>query len=452
MPYTFQTFAQAKAALAARLYNSTETFFADAELGAYVLEALQFFNACANFYRNEFTFPGRQNVTWYDLTDTTNLPNTLRPLTTTDQSLIELIEYHFLEPQTSTYPLTWTGSKQFAISDILSAIQQVRDELLSDTNCAITESLVSATAGRIFLPGNALNIRRVCWIPVSGFGYTPNCLVPSDIWSDQSFDAGFPQLPAGYPQNYRRSTEPPLSFDVDIQPAVPGQYDVLTVNAGAALSTTASTILPVPNDWCSIIKWGAIAQLLGRDSAAHDTLRANYALGRYKQGVAAIQSTPALLAARINNVPVVVETLQNADWYAANWQAQAAGSPVNVWYAGLNMLALNPVPSANNAFSVTATVLQNMVLPTLNTDFLQVGQDDMGAILDYAQHIALFKSGGAEFAQTIPLYNNFMRHCGLYNSKLKGLSNYLEMIDGRGRDDERLHATFTKPTPAEVSK
>lgn len=448
MPYTSTTYTQAKAQLAERLYYTSAPFWPDAELGAYILEALQSFNAFANFYRSEFVFPSVQGGTWYDLT---NQPGTLRPFTTTDTSLISLIEYHLLEPQNIAYPLVWAGSKQFAFPDILAAIQQLRDQLLSESGCTLSESLVSAVPGRTFLPDSVTSIRRVCWIP-AGFGFTPNCLLPSDIWGQQSFEAGFPQLSPGYPLTYRRSSEPPLSFDVDIQPAVPGQYDTLTMNAGTPLSLTAATTLPVPDDWTPIVKYGALAQLFSRGSAAEDPFRAQYCAMRYKQGVAAMTMAPALIAARIGDVPVTVEAVTNADFYAANWQGLTPGTPVALYYAGLNMVALAPAPDVNGPYSVTASVVRNMVLPASDADFIQVGRDDMNAVLDYAQHIAMLKCGGAEFAATFPLYQSFMRHCALYNSKLKALSPYLEQIDLRSVEDQRANPLYSKPSPAEVTQ
>jgi hypothetical protein len=447
MAYAFITYLQARSALAQRLSDASKNFFIDAELGVYVKEALQTFNALANFYRDDFTFPARQNVTWYDLTDSTNLPNTLRPLTTTDQSLLNAIEYHLLEPQTASYPLTWTGSKQFAVTDILNALQQVRDQTLSESGCTITQRLVAAVSGRTTLADTVINIRRVAWIPNTGLGYAANCLMPSDIWGTQSFEPGFVQAAPGIPQIYRRSTEPPLSFDVDIQPAVAGNYDVLTVDAGATLLTTASTILPVPNDWCWAIKFGALAQLFGRDGLAADPLRANYCSERFVQAMAAMRLAPALLAARIANVPVVVDAVQAADFYRANWQALAAGVPDSLYYAGLNMVALVTLPNAGS-YTVTATVVRNMPLPVADGDFLQVGRDDINAILDYAQHVAMLKCGGAEFASTFPLYSSFIRHCTLYNSKLSAMSPFREWIDLRSQEDDRLNPTFSSVTPA----
>ena len=449
MAYSFITFAQAKTQLAQRLTDLTKQQWTDTELGLYIIDALQSFNALANFYREEFVFNSQANVTWYDITNTAQAPATLRPMSYTDQQIVNYIQYHFLEPQTSTYPLTWTGSLQFSVSDLLNAIQQTRDEILSESVCTVTEALIAANAGRTFLNQAALGLRRVVWIPTTGFGYTPNMLIPSDLWSQQSFEAGFPQLAPGIPLSYRQSSEPPLSFDVDVQPAVPGNYDVLTINAGSDLSDVSSSVLPIPNDWCWVNKWGAIAQLLSRDSVASDPFRAKYAQVRYQEGIGAMRTTPALLGARINDVPVVITPLTEADFYVANWQGLTPGTPTDLYYAGLNLVALSPQPTTT-AFAVTANVVRNMVLPSVDADFLQIGRDDVGAILDESFHLAMFKSGGAEFALTFPSHGNFLRRCALYNSKLSALSQYLEFLDGMGQSDERIHPTFQGADPATV--
>lgn len=451
MAYTYFTFAQAKTALAKRLYDTGKVFFTDAELGVYIKEAMQAFNALGNFYRQEFTFTTIADLTWYDITDAVNFPNTTRPMTMTDTDLVSAIEYHLLEPQTVSYPLTWTGSLQFNISDLLNAIQQSRDEILSETGCTLNVNTYAALPGRTFLPDSLLDLRRVIWDPVTGLGYSLNILFPSDLWATQTFEAGFPQNPPGIPQMYRRSTEPPLGFDVDVQPAVPGSYEVLTVDAGPTLSSAAASVMPIPNDWLWVNKYGALAQLFGRDNLSADPMRFRYSMMRYKQGLTAMRQAPALLAARINNVPVIVDAVTSADFYDANWQGAAHDTPTAAYYAGLNMVALNPTPSTSPA-SVTASVISNMPLPAADGDFIQLGRDDIYAVLDEAQHIAMIKCGGTEFTETFPLHMNFLRRITLYNSKLNAMSLFLEFLDGKAQEDNRIHPTFQGADPQTVEQ
>ena len=464
MPYSYINRGQAIQALAQRLYEfnvapAPYQFWPREELALYINEALQEFNVMAAFYRQEFTFDLSPNVTWYDLTTQST---TLRAMTSTDQQLLSLIEWHFLEPQTATYPLAWAGTKQFQIEDLLNALTQMRDQTLSESTCTVRQQLIPAPPGRIFLDDTAIDIRRICWIPVkiTNSFYGPNCVLPSDLWATQSYEegfwppapfypGGFPQIPIGTPQIFRRSTEPPLSFDVDVQPAVNGQYDVLTTNAGPVLTINAPTVLPVPNDWSWVVKYGAMGQLFDRVDLAYDPVRSQYSWARYKQAIAAMSEAPAALGARINDIPMVIDAISNGDFYDANWQGKKPGRPFYLYYTGMNMTAVSPIP--DQVYSMTTTVIANMPLPVLDTDFLQIGRDDVDAVLGEAQHIAMIKCGGQEFTQTFALRTNFLRHCLLYNSKLKAHSRWLEFLDGRTQEEIRVNPVFDKPSVQDVA-
>ncbi len=422
MPYSYITLAQARAQLAAKLYDiSANLFWSDAEKDQYIIEALRTWNSLTSTWRAEFVFNTGAGVTWYDIP---SLANTLRPYTVTDSDLTQLIEYHLLEPITPTYPLVWAGSAQFSISDILGAIQRRRDEVVSATGCTITQQLVIAAPGRIFMPDAVIDIRRVAWIPAVGFGDTNVPLWGDDQWSLQSFERDYTTQAPGTPSSYRRSTEPPLSFNVDIDPAVPGQYDVLSVNAGSALSTAAATLLNIPDDFAWVIKWGAMADLLGRESNAKDALRSQYCEARYVQGLAALLHSPAVLAARLNNLPLDVDSVQNADNFRPGWQAETPAQPDMLLTAGLNLIGFAAIP--DNTYGATLSVVQNAPVPAIDSDPVQVSKDDLEAVLDYAQHLASFKMGGTEFLSTIQLLDGFHKRAMLYNSKLKELGEFTD--------------------------
>jgi len=171
---------------------------------------------------------------------------------------------------------------------------------------------------------------------------------------------------------------------------------------------------------------------------------------RYKQGVAALMQAPAALVARLNNQVMSVDSVRDADFYRANWQGLAPGSPLNAFYAGLNMLALSPQPSGAG-YSVTVSCVGNMPLPATGNDPIQLGQDDLEAVLCYAQHLATFKSGGADFGDTYMLYEAFLRRCVLYNSKLAAQSDYKELMWARSQQERRENPVFTGPGPAETA-
>lgn len=469
LPYSYSTLADAVNQLAGRLYLSQANvtngtgFWTAAELTLYIQESLQTWNAYAQYWRGDFTFNvtasgfgwgeggyggggygggGTGSSTWYDLTQ---VANTLRPYTVTDVDLYTIMEYHLLEPPTGA---VWTGTDQFQISDLMSAVQRRRDEMLSTTGCTITLSTLPTTPAqtRNYLNDSILDVRRIAWFPTpvsQSDTAVPNVVWPEDVWSFEAFQDGYTTSPQGTPTSYAMSSQPPLSFDVDTTPQQPGTYELLTVNAGTDLMTTQPTLMPIPTDFCWVLKWGALADVFSKEAEAKDELRASYCNKRYQQGLQLLSAAPAVLQLRINNVPTWTDAVRGADEYSTDWQSFAPGVPVNTFTAGLNMIALSPPPDAFG-YTVTVTVVQNAPLPVNPGDFVQVARGDYDAVIDYAQHLALVKNGGSEFAATKELYARFVKQAALYNSKLAELGCFEDEIYGTSQREEVMNPRTTK--------
>jgi hypothetical protein len=200
-------------------------------------------------------------------------------------------------------------------------------------------------------------------------------------------------------------------------------YECLTVNAGPALTPAAPTLLGIPDDWAWIVKWGALADLLGREINAKDALRQKYCQQRFEDMATLLFTSPAVLSARINNIPVYVDAVRNGDDFDVTWQS-VSGPPTIAYAAGLNLVGFGPIPDLDDNYSATLRVVQNAPLPVLQTDFIQLSPDDYDAILSEAQHLACFKMGGAEFVATIPLHQVFLQRAALLNSKIKQMGQY----------------------------
>jgi len=438
--YNYITLAQAQQQLANRLYDSGMVFWSPAELTLYLQESLRTWNALTAYWRGDFTFQSAQGVNWYDLTDTTNLPNTLRPLTLHDTDLYTILQLHLLEPT------TWNpyvgGSLQFSADDFLEAVQRRRDEILSVTACRMTLRLVPAVAGRIQLADTVIDVRRMAYLPNAVFSQLNSIVWPEDAWAEQSFNRNYTIASAGTPFAYLLSTQPPISFDVDVPPAYGGNYELLTVEAGAALTIPTPTLLSIPDDWTPVIKWGALADLLSRESNAKDLPRAAFCEQQYRMGLAALANAPALLALRIDNVPVLIDSVRNADLYTTGWETATQGRPSAALHAGLNLIALAPAPDVG-PYSLTATVVQNAPMPVAPTDPVQVARDDLDAILDYAQFLAAWKQGGEEFLRSMQLLQRFMKQAAMYNGKLLEIAEFNSMLLNLSQLEQGTNPTMT---------
>lgn len=443
-PYSYITLAQLKAQLAARLYDPAMRFWSASELGVYISDALRTWNALTAYWRGDFTFSAATGVTWYDLTSTTQMPNTLRPLTLTDRSLYSQIQLMLLEAVAWN---PWTGaSAQFSADDLVTAVQNARDEILSATACTVTRRAVPATIGRTTLPDTVIDIRRVAYLP-TGPSTAPSTLWPDDTWGEQSFAPTYPLAPAGTPLTYLQSTQPPISFDVDVPPAFAGSYETLTTDAGPLLTESAASPLAIPDDWTHVILWGALADLLSRESNANDPLRCAYARQRFELGKKLLGDAPALLAVRLGSTPLQIDSVWAADLYSASWQAATPATPSIVLHAGLNLFALAP-PSDATPRSLLMTVVENAPLPSSDSAFVQVARDDLNAILDYAQHLAAFKQGGDEFSRSIDLLKAFMSQAALYSSKLSELGEFTAPLYGLSQRQNQMDPVTTPPVEA----
>jgi hypothetical protein len=434
--YSYATLTDALNQLASRLFDPTFQQWTQAELTGYIREALRTWNALTSFWRAEMAFPLTNNAWWYDLRAQ---PGTLIPYTVTKYEMVSQLENHLLEPPT---PAAWSGSGQFSLQDLNTALQRRQDDTLGATAVTVNRSLVNAPIQtRVVLPDNTIDLRRVVWLPTppTSGPRTPNKILrQSDRWAERAFQPLYTVAGPQAPSNWMQNTEPPPSFDVDAVPNLTGSYEVLTVNAGPVWLPGTDGALTVPDDWTWVFKWGALWDLLSRESNSKDSIRAEYCKRRYLEGLSLMENAPTTLALRLNNIPMGVDAVRNGDDFNPSWMgigltwaevtetwnqatftwASTAGIP-NVAYSMANLLAFGPAPSVGANYSATVSLVQNAPVPMNPGDFIQVSRDDFDTIIDYAHHLAMFKAGGAEFLATVTLYTGMEKKAAWYNGKLK---------------------------------
>lgn len=436
-PYSYAKFTDVVTSISNRLYDPNQLRWTAAEVGALLMESEQTWNVLSQFWRQDFTFPLVANQWWYDLRAQ---PGTLIPCTVAQYDVITKIQRHLLEPPT---PAAWTGSSQFAMSDLLQACQRRQDEVLGTTGVTIVRSLVNAPlTNRVVLPDNTIDIRRAMWMSVDPTTYPNKILKQSDAWATRAFNPGYAQAgPATGPLKWMQNTETPISFDVDIAPPINGQYETLTTQSGGSwVQGTNAVLSTMPNDWSWVFIFGALADLFARESLAQDPLRAAYCRARFEEGVGLMRLTPVLLDLRINDRPVSVGSVNGGDRFNPLWQAKAAAAPTS-FYTFMNLLGVGPKPNSS-PYGARAVVCRNIDITNF---YVQVPRDALDVVIDYAQHLAMLKEGGQEFYQTISLYQNLQRQCALYNSKLREMGFFeMPQLDLSILDENERNPRYSK--------
>jgi hypothetical protein len=432
--FTWIQYLAARNILAQRLADPNKLFWSDAELGLYIIESLRTFNALTEFWNADFDFNANWASVWYNTGTMTGSP---RQRSVTDSDLYTMMQYHLLEAPTGGG--TWTGTSQFSLADLQGALQRRRDEVIQVSGCNL--SLVppynsTPNTFQIILSDNTLEAVRMRFIPdSSAINYGPPVtLTREDRRAFDAFEPDHLQTDA-VPSSWSIVTGPPLQFDVDTAPNFPGTYELIALLSGQIFSPPTRTLLNVPDDWSWVCKWGALSDLLSRESEATDRPRAAFCLQRYLDGLKAMRASNWILAAEINGAPVDTPSVGEMDAFSPEWQENETWPSVVV--AGIDYVAPCPVNKSGQISGVEVTVVGNAPIPSLDTDYLQVARDTFDAILSYAQVLATFKMGGSDFTESLQLLAEFANAVELQNSRIAGMALFSDVLRSQGKRQDR---------------
>lgn len=356
---------------------------------------------------------------------------------------VMVVEYSGVTPTTVTQGSVVTGvpgpnQAIDIITTVTNPFTAVRWKIYASQDGWITTYVWTFT-GPLGVPGVNLNFGDA--VTTTGRPSLPDYVAPStlqqsDNLASEYFNDDYGQT-TGVPETWSVVTESPLTFDVDFAPSVPGAYEMLTLDAGAAFVPPAATLLGIPDDFAWVAKWGALADLLGRESEATDRARAAYCLQRYQDGLKLLANSPWLLLAKRNSIPIGTPTVEDMDIYGIEWDSRPDADEVLV-VAGIDCFALSPVPVSPQV-GILVTVVGNAPVPTADGDFIQVGRDAYDVILDYAQALAMFKMGGQEFSDSAGLTKNFIESAKRDNARLEALGLFRDVLL-QDRQAERTEA------------
>jgi hypothetical protein len=415
MAYAHINFAALKTQLAARLGDASKIFWVDTELGILLTEAMRAFGLLASFWRERGTFSTTAGTAFYDLpTLLANGPDFLLASTVTDRDVIASIQYALLEPATSQ--TTWTGTEMFTYSAIANTIEHRLNQFLSDTGIVVNRALVNVLGppiSREVFNQKTVDIRRMAWLGAPPIAYY------HPLWRDDeraltAADQRWSVDP-GQPESYSIMSTPPLQVQLSPPPLVNGQLEALTVDAVALDPATTATVLGIHDDLTPAIKWGALSDLLGQDGIARDPARSQFAESMYQQYVRFARVLPVVVHAEIQGLPLIASTLQELESSTPNWQ-NIQGMPSDIAMASANLIALSPVP--DGVYSVTMDVVRRTPIPANGSVQVQIGREQVDMVLDYAEHLALFKAMGAEWKATLKQAQNFLVQAMTYNQRI----------------------------------
>jgi hypothetical protein len=424
--YTHTTLAQAKVQLANQLFDSEMSFWTTSELGIYIAEAIRIWASAALAFRSRGLLSTVVGQRYYAIPS--SVSDGLLTQTVTDLSLAQEIELHLVEPVTSG---AWIGTEEFSVGQIQSALQNRLNRFILEVG--FRHSYISIEIGpeleTVSLPDTTIETVRAEWIAGDG---TVMPLWRTDGLQSQRLYPSWVQA-NGIPITYSEADSSPLKLSLVPVPAEFSHVGVVTISSHPSLDLTIAQALTIPDDLAWIVKWGALADLL----ADREDTRAAYCEKRWTEGIELAKIYPSILLARVDDVPVATSTLMDLDSLIPNWP-NTSGIPSTVAMVSYDLMALYPVPSSADA-EITLDVVRKAPIPVDDADYIDVPREYLSTILDYAQHLALFKVGGTDFEASLPAYDQMVKTASLQNERLLAQAPYFDALRGQTRlEDERL--------------
>jgi hypothetical protein len=256
----------------------------------------------------------------------------------------------------------------------------------------------------------------VRYIPAPGVA-TPSTLYREDGMAFEYFNNDYLQT-SGTPMGWDVLSGPPLCLTFDAMASLPNTLDILAMLSGGIISPPAASPLLMPDDFSWVLKFGMTADMLRKESESTDHDRAQYCENRYSEGLRLMMEMPWLTQARINNVPCDTPSIAEADTCNYEWQSNPGAWP-SIVRGGIDLFAVCPTIPAGSSVGVTLSLIGNAPIPNSDTSFVQVSRDVLDAVLDEAQHLAMFKCGGREFADSMPLHRSFIQAATETSSRLR---------------------------------
>lgn len=431
------TLAQFRTLLTNRLDYGEETYWIEAELNALICEALQFWNVASLYFKDRVILPTVAATAFYDLKDVVNGDgDTPLERTTTDRNAVNWLQYSLIEAVNDfSLSSTWVGTQMFTMQDLVSAIENRLNQLQTLTRRILYESSQTVTTddGRVAV--NVLEVERAVWMRLDGDGNETQglrLLQTDDLTAQKQSPRWLQQ--SGKPLSYSIVESQPPTLQLIPAPNDTGKLYTYSVRKNTTLDVTTGVVIDLPNDLVQFIAWGARADLLSRDGQSRDPERAAYCQQRWTEGVELTKLYASIISAQINGVAAQINSIDDFDSQSPRWQKQT-GKPTVIGLIGLNLIGLKKVP--DGIYSLIFDVVRNAILPVVDSDFIQVALDYHDVILDYAEHLALFKCGGQEFQATMPLYARMMESASGYNAKLKASASNFEVLIDRSGEQEK---------------
>lgn len=185
-------------------------------------------------------------------------------------------------------PVAWSNGL-WSLTEVLGYWNQRQYRFLKETQILAAWTTIPWTPA---VPEQPLPVDWIVSIAAAWRDYvsgTSFVLPSSDQFETDHLNRLAMTTPARRPQAYRDSDIETLTVAVAPPPANPGALELIYV-ALSDLLDGSGVLFTIPDEWVPYLKYGVLADMLGKDGRGQDLLRSRYCEQRFAEGLALAQA------------------------------------------------------------------------------------------------------------------------------------------------------------------
>jgi hypothetical protein len=136
-----------------------------------------------------------------------------------------------------------------------------------------------------------------------------------------------------------------------------------------------------------------------------------------------------------DGVPTFIDSIAELDAANPSWVISLPGVPKYLALNG-NIVCSSPI-SDNTPHSITLDIQPNFPIPG-PIGYIQIGNEIIDVVLDYAQHLAYIKEGIEEIKSSVHQYKSMLALAATQNDRLRAQSNNFDVLSDRTMRDEKF--------------
>ena len=445
MPYAQYTLAGLTTLILGELGDPAGIYWTSQEVTYALNEALREYSLTTAFWRANanYTIPAAtldSSTQWTDLS--VALPN-LRTRKITTQQIVNEILLHFSEPPAYGGGSAYNITAQFTYLQIVNAIDTAYNQTVYDIGAPLsvqTQPYTVDNLDQVQLSFQTSRIERLSWLDAVYPTWTR--LYESTLYAVDAVKPNWYNLP-GQPRLYSQVENTPQLVQLIPTPSNAGTLELIAVPQGNP-DPDAGKSMNIPDDWAHAVKYYAMSVLLTSDGENTSGFLAQFCMIRYRQIIEAAKLQRTLIRMQVNGQQINIVGIQGLDMTIPNWRNKYGNKVLSVMPI-FDLVTFYPLPRAS--FSGTFTVVQSAPQLAAQSDYVQLGYEDVQAICSYAQNYLSIKCQGLELQQTLPLLDQFNSTVLSRNSLLNAQSRYMQSQFNRRQYDLVINPDRVVTTP-----